>query len=190
MKGREEGKEINDQALIQQVLRGNDHAFRILIETYRGLIYKAVYGVLRNEKDAEDAVQEVFLKIYSSLPKYHGKGLKSWMIRIAVNHAIDMKRKRDRRREEIIDDVEIRSLPSTMESVEGEIIHREMRQYIHGRIHELPENYRNVVFGYYIKEKSLQQLAAEERINEKSVRVKLHRARKWMKKRWKEDDFS
>ncbi|WP_096186564.1 RNA polymerase sigma factor [Evansella halocellulosilytica] len=190
MPGRKEGREIRDEALIKQILQGNDHAFRILIEKYRSLIFKTAYGVLKNEKDAEDAAQEVFIKIYSSLPKYEGKGLKTWMARIAVNHAIDLKRKRDRRKEEVAEDIRLELVTADSKSVESEYLHKEMRSRVRERLNDLPLNYRYVVYGYYIEEKSFQQLSKEEGINEKSVRVKLHRARKWMREHWKEDDFS
>ncbi len=82
-------KGLNDAVLIEKVKNGNDHAFRLLVEKYRNLIFHIVYGILRNEKDAEDAAQEVFIKIYTSLPQYEKQGFKTWISRIAVNHAID-----------------------------------------------------------------------------------------------------
>ncbi|MFK4998459.1 RNA polymerase sigma factor [Bacillus sp. N9] len=62
-----------DEALIEKILQGNDHAFRLLVEKYRNTVFYTTYGVLRNEKDAEDAAQEVFMKIYTSLPNTRGK---------------------------------------------------------------------------------------------------------------------
>jgi RNA polymerase sigma factor (sigma-70 family) len=186
---KKEGREINDEALLKQVLRGNNHAFRLFIEKYRNDIYKVAYSVLRNEKDAEDAAQEIFLKIYYSLPKYEGKGLKTWMTRIAVNHSIDIKRKKERRREEVTEDLSLQLKPTNFEGVEGELIKKEKRHLVQRRVNELPENYRAVVHGYYIQEKSSQQLAVELDVQEKTILVKLHRARNWMKKRWKEEDF-
>lgn len=183
------GREINDEALLKQVRRGNDHAFRLFIEKYRNDIFKVAYSVLRNQKDAEDATQEIFLKIYYSLPKYQGKGLKTWMTRIAVNHSIDMKRKKDRRREDVTEDQNLQLKTTSYDSVEGELIRTEKQRQVQAKIKELPENYRLVVYGYYIQEKSSQQLAVELNVKEKTIVVKLHRARNWMRKRWKEEDF-
>lgn len=90
-----------DAALIKIARSGNDHAFRLLVEKYQLHVYKSVYAVLRNQKDAEDASQEVLLKIYTSLPRYENQGFKTWITRIAMNHAIDMKRKHSRRREDM-----------------------------------------------------------------------------------------
>lgn len=73
--------------------------------------------------------------------------------------------------------------------VEEKLFQKETKNLVHKRLKEMPENYRDVVYGYYIEEKSFQQLAEEQQIKEKSVRVKLHRARNWMREHWKEDDF-
>ncbi|ADU29133.1 RNA polymerase sigma factor [Evansella cellulosilytica] len=189
MKAGREGREIKDEIIIKQVVRGNDHAFRLLIEKYRNYIYQSVYSVLRNEKDAEDAAQEVFIKIYSSLPNYQGKGLKTWMTRIAVHHAIDIKRKQKRRREEVTEDIGEYINTNSTNSVESLMLRKENRKLLYERMNELPENYRSVIYGYYIEEKTFQQMAEEQSLKEKTIRVKLHRARKWMRDRWKEEDF-
>ncbi|RDW20235.1 RNA polymerase subunit sigma [Oceanobacillus arenosus] len=181
-----------DETLIEKAKNGNDHAFRLLVEKYRAQIYKSVYPVLRNQKDAEDAAQEVFLKIYTSLPKYENQGFKTWITRIAVNHAIDIRRKKVRRREESANDMEpIEHEASQVEkSTEQTIIEKERKQYIRSRLEELPESYRGIIIGFYIMEKTYQQLAEEQQVQVKTIETKLYRARKWMKKHWKENDFS
>lgn len=178
-----------DQALIDKVKQGDEHAFRLIIEKYRNLIYHSVYGILRNQKDAEDASQEVFLKIYLSLPDYENQGFKTWITRIAVNHAIDMKRKAYRKREEASEDFLI-DLKESTASIENQIIENEMKKLVHTRLNELPQNYRDVIYGYYIEEKSYQQMAEEQNVKKETIATKLHRARLWMKKHWKESDFS
>ena len=89
----EEGKDIEDEDWVDLILAGDTEAFRLLIDRYANYIYQAAYGVLRNGKDAEDVAQEAFVQIFLSLPRYQRKGLKSWMARIAVNKAIDYRRK-------------------------------------------------------------------------------------------------
>ncbi|MDQ0273542.1 sigma-70 family RNA polymerase sigma factor [Cytobacillus purgationiresistens] len=188
--GRKGEREISDQVLIQKVLSGNDHAFRLLVEKYRNDLFRTIYAVLRDQKEAEDAAQEVFLKIYHSLPKYENQGLKTWMTRIAVNHAIDMKRKRDRRREDIMESVDYDSIAPQNENIEAKILSRERRELVRQRLNEMPDNYRIVIYDFYIKEKSYQQMAEEQNVQVKTIETKLYRARQWMKKHWKEDDFS
>lgn len=183
-------REISDQILIQKIISGNDHAFRLLVEKYRTDLFRTIYAVLRDQKDAEDATQEVFIKIYHSLPGYQNQGLKTWMTRIAVNHAIDLKRKRDRRHEDVMEVVEYEAVSPQAVTVEAEVISKEQRKHVREKLHELPDNYREVICDFYLKEKSYQQMAQEQNVQVKTIETKLYRARLWMKKHWKEDDFS
>ncbi|MCR2823434.1 RNA polymerase sigma factor [Lederbergia panacisoli] len=179
-----------DDVLIEKIKNGNDHAFRILVEKYRNHIFYTVYGVLRNEKDAEDAAQEVFLKIYTSLPRYEKQGFKTWITRIAVNHAIDIKRKQVRRQENQQVEYDETGHAPPSESVELLVIRKEKREILRKRIKELPANYQSVVEDFYIKEKTYQEIAVKQKVQPKTIEVRLYRARQWMKKHWKEDDFS
>ncbi len=175
------------------MLEGNDHAFRLLVEKYRNDVFRTVFAVLRDQKEAEDAAQEVFMKIYTSLSQYENQGFKTWVTRIAVNHAIDVKRKQVRRRVDVVDTLEQQEglgLATPRDSVEKEIIDQDRRRLVRKKLNEIPENYRAVIYGFYIAEKSYQQMAEEQNVQVKTIETKLYRARTWMKKNWKEDDFS
>jgi len=175
--------------LIEKVKRGDDEAFRLLVEKYRNDLFRVIYSVLKDQKESEDAAQEVFMKIYTSLPRYENLGFKTWITRIAVNHAIDIKRKQQRRREDVSEIVEIDSEAGEETSLESEVIHRERRKLVRERLNELPDNYRDVIYGYYIAEKSYKQMALEQNVQVKTIETKLYRARIWMKKHWREEDF-
>ena len=181
---------INEEALIEKVLDGNDHAFRLLVEKYRNDVFRTIFAVLRDQKEVEDAAQEVFMKIYLSLPQYQNQGFKTWITRIAVNQAIDIKRKQARRREEVAEELELPLAGIAKDSVEKEIIETDRRRLVRKKLDELPDNYRDVIYGFYIAEKSYQQMAEEQNVQVKTIEMKLYRARHWMKRNWKEDDFS
>ncbi|MDR4888161.1 sigma-70 family RNA polymerase sigma factor [Fredinandcohnia sp. QZ13] len=180
---------IQDEVLIEKAKAGDEHAFRLLIEKYKNLVFKAIYPVLRHEKDAEDAAQEVFLKIYYALPQYSAQGFKAWITRISVNHAIDVKRKKQRQNELILEPDDLPVLSSSEESVVIPLLRKEQRELVKNRLHDMPANYREVIEAYYIAEKSYKQIAIEQQLEVKTVEMKLYRARNWMKKHWKEDDF-
>nr|WP_312889086.1 sigma-70 family RNA polymerase sigma factor [Desertibacillus haloalkaliphilus] len=163
---------------------GSEHAFQILIEKYRDYIFRSVYSVLRNQKDAEDAAQGVFVRMYYSLPRYQGQGFKTWMTRLAVNHAIDMKRKAGKQKEAAIE-VET----TANDNVEEEMIVKERRELVCKHLEDVPSNYRDVIEQYYLREKSYQEIAREQKVTVKTVETKLYRARAWLKKHWKEEDF-
>jgi RNA polymerase sigma factor (sigma-70 family) len=181
------------EPLVEQVKNGSEHAFRMLVEKYRDYVFRSVFGVLRNQKDAEDASQEVWMKIYTSLPHYQHQGFKTWITRIAVNHAIDCKRKAARQQEDMMEELPSHPQPNFNEQnrnlVETKILKKEQRQLVRKRLHEIPDTYQEVIEGYYLEEKSYQQLAEEQQVQVKTIETKLYRARTWMRKHWREDDF-
>jgi len=175
--------------LIEKVIAGNDHAFRILVEKYRNHLFRTVFSVLKDQKEAEDATQEVFIKIYTSLPKYENQGFKTWLTRIAINHAIDVKRKQQRRREDVMEEMELQIESPESNNVELEVIKRERQKLVQSRLKEVPANYRDVIYGFYIEEKSYQEIASEQNVQVKTIETKLYRARLWIKNHWKEEEF-
>jgi RNA polymerase sigma factor (sigma-70 family) len=178
--------------LVDLILAGDSEAFRTLIERHSNYIFQAAYGVLRHAKDAEDVAQEAFVQIFLSLPRYQRKGLKSWMARIAVNKSIDYKRKLIRRKETTMDE-DANAPPMVIRdqyaNTEQQILNKEQQQLVERNVNNLPVNYREVIIAYYIEEKSYQQIALEQGVELKTVASKLHRAKLWMKKHWKEDDY-
>ena len=172
--------------MVKKILAGNEQAFRLLIEKYKQLIYQAVYPILRNEKDAEDVTQEAFIKIYYSLSRYQKQGLKTWMTRIAVNHAIDIKRKRSKQQGQ--DQALVETIP-TNDRVEETVIHKEQIHTIRNHLKKVPERYRDVIVAFYIEGKSYREIAKEQETEVKTIEMRLYRARKWIRDHWKEDEF-
>ncbi|TCZ71081.1 sigma-70 family RNA polymerase sigma factor [Paenibacillus albiflavus] len=175
------------------MLSGDQRAFGHLVKLYQTYIYRLVFSVVKNHADAEDITQEAFVQIYRSLPQYQSKGLKTWMSRIAINKAIDHRRKTNRLREDtMLDLVQLASpnLEHQHESpIEEQLLTKEARQLVHAHLQEIPDNYREVVQAYYFDHKSYQMIAEEQGITTKTVESKLYRAKQWMRKRWKEEDF-
>lgn len=163
----------------------------MLVERYANLIYRVVYGVLQSAADAEDAAQEAFVQIHLSLPTYKRKGLKTWMSKIAVNKAIDYRRKAIRRKEQLSTipaEQVLEWKQGVLPGTEDIVLHRERRSQITRNILDLPAHYREVVVAYYLEEKSYQQIAQELGLEVKSIESRLYRAKRWMRKHWKEDD--
>lgn len=180
---------IQDGILIEKVKAGDEEAFRLLIEKYKNDLFKSIYPILKNEKDAEDVTQEVFLKIYYALPQYKSQGLKTWMTRIAINHAIDLKRKKQRQHETVLEPEVFSTIAQPDCNTITLLMQKEQKEVVRNRLDEMPPNYREVIYAYYITEKNYQQIADEQKISVKAIEMKLYRARNWMKKHWKEDDF-
>lgn len=185
------GRTITEETRwIERIVAGDHEAFRLLMDKYNTYLFHVVYSVLRSTADAEDVTQEVLFKIYASLPRYEHKGLKTWMTRIAVNKAIDYKRSLERKREQLTDQLE-ELIPNEANetTVEDEVLHTQLQQRVRDYLHEMPDNYRQVVVAFYIEDKSYQEIATEQGIALKTVESKLYRAKQWIRKHWKEDEL-
>ncbi|MDR4901185.1 MULTISPECIES: RNA polymerase sigma factor [Bacillus] len=180
---------MEEKQLVAKAQQGSEHAFRILVQTYRHYIFQVIFSILRHEEDAKDVTQEVFVKIHASLQNYQFRGLKTWMARIATNHAIDYKRKKARENEELSLCKETAENIKSSHNIEALLLTKEQKLLIAQKLRELPDNYRDVVLAHYLEEKSYQEIALQENIEVKTVEMKLYRARKWIKKHWKEEEF-
>jgi RNA polymerase sigma-70 factor (ECF subfamily) len=82
--------EISDAAVVAQVLAGDKDAFRLLVERHTRSIYCVAYRMTGNQQDAEEIVQETFLRAYKSLRRFELRStFATWLYRIAVNRSLD-----------------------------------------------------------------------------------------------------
>ncbi|MDF2961294.1 MAG: polymerase, sigma-24 subunit, subfamily protein [Paenibacillus sp.] len=186
------GRTITEESeWIERIIAGDKQVFRLLMEKYNSYLFHVVFSVLRSTKDAEDVTQEALLKIFASLPQYQHQGLKTWMTRIAVNKAIDHKRalERKRGREQLTAEIEEMLPADSIHSVEVEVLDKQRRQQLRQYLDDIPANYREVVVAYYIEDKSYQEIATEQGITLKTVESKLYRAKQWIRRHWKEEEW-
>jgi RNA polymerase sigma-70 factor (ECF subfamily) len=95
----------DDDSLVLKAQQGDVHAFDVLVERYQSKIYGLVYNMTSNREDAEDLVQEIFVKAYRALPRFKGKSsFYTWLYRIAVNKTINYRKKRNRKRAMSLDE--------------------------------------------------------------------------------------
>ncbi len=92
--------EASDAAVVTQVRAGDHDAFRVLLERHGPAIFRLAYRMTGNEQDAEDTVQETFLRAYRQIGGFDGHAqFSTWLFRIATNCSLDLLRARGRRRE-------------------------------------------------------------------------------------------
>ncbi len=128
-----EWMETTEMAAIEQVRAGDGEAFRLLVERYSRTIFRLTYRMTGNEQDAEDMVQETFLRAYRQIHSYDSRaGFGTWLFRIATNCSLDLLRKRGVRRESqepaFEDDGPKMELPSTAPSPERLAISGQIRR--------------------------------------------------------------
>ncbi|WP_248549736.1 RNA polymerase sigma factor [Paenibacillus odorifer] len=101
MERRSPGVQVNQTIIeeaIDQVLTGNREAYRTIIQAYERKIYTYCYYILRSHEEAEDAVQDIFVKVYQELRRYEKRvSFSAWLYKVAYHHCLDQVRKRKRR---------------------------------------------------------------------------------------------
>ena len=127
------------------------------MQTYRHYIFQVIFSILRHEEDAKDVTQEVFVK-FTPLPKLSISRIKTWMARIATNHAIDYKRKKARENEELSLCKETEENIKSSHNIEALLLTKEQKLLIAQKLRELPDNYRDVVLAHYLEEKAIKKL--------------------------------
>ena len=85
----------DDKALVARARAGDEEGFRLLIRRYKSDVFRLAYRILKNREDAEDASQDVFIRLHRSLGQYDPKhAFRSWLLRITHNLCIDHLRRR------------------------------------------------------------------------------------------------
>src|SRR5947209_5091002 len=89
-----------DSAAVEETRKGNQHAFRVLVERHSRPLFRLAFRMTGNEQDAEDLVQETFLRAYKQLHRFDGRAaFGTWLFRIATNCSLDLLRARKSRAE-------------------------------------------------------------------------------------------
>src|SRR5437867_1106481 len=126
--------EESDAALVTRARGGDQDAFRVLVERHSQALFRLAYRMTGNEHDAEDMVQETFLRAHRQLGRFESRSsFSTWLHRIAANCSLDLLRKRQRRAEEDrpIDVESADGVPLMLSHAPGpdqQLIHVEVRQ--------------------------------------------------------------
>jgi RNA polymerase sigma-70 factor (ECF subfamily) len=182
-----EGTVSPEQFNIPALKAGDRAEFARLVETYSGLIYRLSLKMLGNPQDAEDILQETFIKAYHHLPSFDGRSkLSTWLYRIATNEALMLLRRRKKStgmvsiedpyegEDEIQEPLQIVDwccLP------ERDLMSAEALAHLDAAIENLPPRLRAVFLLREIEGLSTQETAEVLNISETAVKTRLSRAR-------------
>jgi RNA polymerase sigma-70 factor (ECF subfamily) len=110
---------------IERTQAGDSNAFELIFNQYKNLVFKTAYLLLENTRDAEDALQEIFLKVYRSIGAYQAsKGaFSTWIYRITVNHCLNQQRRRLRfsKRKDVFHETDIQAEVSFEENLSNQM---------------------------------------------------------------------
>ena len=161
--------------------RGRDaHAVRLITTRNNQRLFRAAWSILKNRADAEDAVQETYLKAFSGAAAYAGgSALSTWLTRIVINEALGRRRTAVRRKS-ALDQTEVVILEAhraSQPAPDSELLRRELSKALEAAIAQLPEGFRTVLVLRDIEEMSIEETAAALNILPQTVKTRLSRAR-------------
>ena len=176
---------MNDAELVQQVLIGNENAFRFLVAKYERLVLHVVGRVVQRQEDVEDICQEVFFKVFRKLKRFRGESkLSTWIATIAYNTSISHVRKSRRCREQSIDDQSELSAWEKDNTVNQKIVEKkEAKKYLLDAIEKLPVNYRTVITLFHLEEFSYKEMEEITGMPQGTIKSYLSRARVLLKEK-------
>jgi RNA polymerase sigma-70 factor (ECF subfamily) len=166
-----------EQALVERAKRGDVDAYEALLHEHERFAYRLAYLITRDAGDAEDALQEAFVKAFRALGRFRrGAAFRPWLLKIVTNEARTKSRSR-RRHAAIASRAEEREPPQSLEaSPESALISEELRQRLLAAVDRLPEKLRAVVTCRYLLELSEEETAAVLGIRRGTVKSRLSRA--------------
>ena len=174
-----------DAELVQRALKRDEIAVRAIIKANNRRLYRLARGILRNDGEAEDVVQETYVRAFTHLDEFRGdSSLSTWLSRIAMNESLGrLRRERPR--------VEFSSLPqgtleaqiiqfplmSAADDPEKSMAQREIQHVVEAAIDELPEPFRIVFITRVVEGMNVEETADILDLKPETVKTRLHRAR-------------
>lgn len=175
---------IAEGGLVAQLRRGDPAAFESLVRAHGGRLLSVARRFLGNDEDAEDAVQETFIKAFRAIGTFEERAqLQTWLHRIVVNTSLMKLRERRRRPQESIDDLlpafdaDGHHATAPREWSDAVFERNETASIVRRAIEALPEQYRAILVLRDIEERNTAETAAILGTSTTAVKVRLHRAR-------------
>jgi len=190
------GADIDDATLARRIIARERGAFELLMRRYNRRLYRVARSMLRNDAEAEDALQDAYLSAYQSLGNFRGEAsLATWLSRVVVNQCLGRMR-RQARRDNIVpmvslggpDEQEHAAMPSEeSHTPERALLRAELRAVLERKLDELPEAFRTVFVLRCVEELSVEETARCLSIPEATVRTRHFRARSMLRESLAQD---
>jgi RNA polymerase sigma-70 factor (ECF subfamily) len=181
--GGQEPELPGDEQVIACVLQGDTRKFELIMRRYNARLYRVARGILRDDHEAEDALQAAYINAYQHLAQYEGPGtLMAWLTRVVVNEALVRRRRRgrDAARSAELGPAE-QEARMTIDDPEREASAAQARRWIEAAVERLPLSFRTVFVLRALEQLSVTETAGCLNIPEQTVKTRLHRARNLLK---------
>ncbi len=182
---------MDDKQLIKQILNQNDHAFGLLVDRYKQLVYTAISRLVRDKNDAEDIFQDVFLEVFRSIHYLRNENdLAGWLFKISSNKSISFLRKKNPAKASYLTVTEPECCMGLL--VEGRLIdtdtpvfrmeEQEANFILYKAIDDLPEMQKKVLLMHKFENYSQKEICEMTGLSVASVESLIYRAKKSLRK--------
>jgi len=174
-----------DDELVARSVAGDSRAFEAIMRRHNRLLFRSARSILASDADAEDALQEAYVRAWRSLAQFRGQAkLSTWLVRIVINEALGRVRRRGAQvipleptMAETDDDPHDRIAGDATRQPEQLALRGELRRLMEARIDALPEAFRTVFMLRAVEELSVEEVASALALPEATVRTRFFRAR-------------
>jgi RNA polymerase sigma-70 factor (ECF subfamily) len=185
-------RHLDEPQLVERAAGGDQPAFEAIMRRHNRALYRAARSIVKDDTEAEEAVQDAYLRAYHALAQFRGdSSLSTWLTRIVINQALERLRKR--RRElaalslDTVFDLEKHTemadaQETSSETPERELMRAQTRRLLEQKIDELPSAFRTVFVLRALEEMSVEECAASLNIPEATVRTRFFRAKRLLRK--------
>ena len=178
--------ERTEALLVADLLEGDTTALASIVEKYGKLAYRLAIQITKNHEDANDVMQETFLKVYESIGSFRKESaFETWLYRIIVNQALNLVKRRERRRESSFSDeneidlrFNLRESISYANSPHDDVEKKELQKWVTQAVDSLSAKHRTVVILHEFEGLTHPQIATILNCSEGTVRSRLHYARR------------
>jgi len=182
-----------DFELLDKIKKGDPQAFEEIVKKYKMNVFNTIYSVMGNIQDADDIMQDVFIKVYDTIGKFKGQSsFSTWLYRITVNKCIDEIRKRKNKflsYESELNEEETFKLKNVISDeaidVIDELRKKEIEEIVRKTIDLLPEKFRIVLTLREIDNLSYKEISDVMNVSVNRVKILLFRARQKLKEKLK-----
>lgn len=170
----------NESLIISQARQGDERAYQIILNSYKGRIFSFVYRTIRNYHDAEEITFDTFVRCFKSLKTYDPKRpFATWIFTIAHNLMIDFLRKNKKHYEQLdersIEEIDIADEKSNRPALDFE--RQQKLNKLEQALGQLAPIDREIVILFHREEKSYQEISEILNLPETTIKTRLHRAR-------------
>lgn len=169
-----------DYEVISEILNGNKNRYEVLIRKYNQRLYRIAKGIITEDEQVEDAMQEAYVKAYNNLGKFEKRSsFSTWLTRILINECLMIKRQ-ENKLFRLDDEREETSFPDYL-TPENISVNKELRTMLEYAISSLPEKYRVVFIMREVEELSVAETSEGLDITETNVKARLSRAKEMLR---------